>query len=121
MLIYVMNTVFLNEGAKEGWNGLYHYYHFAAENILGGFAALASVRHGLDVQDRISEKILSGSADTPERIVIPWEGGWRDKWGENELVIKGIFPTCESRRRSSVETMSILGPRRTGLLINVDC
>lgn len=53
---------------------MHHYYHFAAENILAGFGALA----------------MAGAAP-PRRLVIPWEDDWHDKWGMNDMVASGIF------------------------------
>lgn len=70
----------LNEGAEDAWNGLYHYYHFAAEDLLGGLAAYAAV------EPQVEE---------PERVVIPWDMSWRDKWNINEVVVEGIFDKRE--------------------------
>lgn len=70
------STIMLNEGAEDAWNGLYHYYHFAAEDLLGGLAAYAAV------EPQVEE---------PERVVIPWDMSWRDKWNINEVVVEGIF------------------------------
>jgi hypothetical protein len=69
--------VLSNEGADStSWNGLWHYYHFTIENILGGYAggALAEPRPAV-----------------PVRLVIPWVDGWHDKWGMNDAVTKAIF------------------------------
>lgn len=79
------STVFLNEGADGRWNGLWHYYHFAAENVLGGLAALA---------------IPTGRSRSmpliPDTLLIPWEMAYKDKWGMNEMVIDGVFNGSES-------------------------
>jgi hypothetical protein len=65
----------LNENGRAGWHGLWHYYHFAAENIVTGLAALAT----------------AGFFGIPSRLIIPWETGWHDRFGMNEMVVKGIW------------------------------
>lgn len=89
--------VLLNEGARPGWNGLYHYYHFAAEDLLGATTAYAAV------EPAISQ---------PERVVIPWSMAWRDKWGLNEFIVEGMFekrsslssPSLQARNKKITET-----------------
>ena len=68
----------LNENGQAGWHGLWHYYHFAAENIVAGLAALSIVKP-------------SGYDGLPDQLLIPWENDWHDRFGMNEMVIKGIF------------------------------
>jgi hypothetical protein len=80
--------VFSNEGAKEGWNGLWHYYHFAAENVLGGLAALAAT-DTINIHEKRREEIVM--QPVPERIAIPWEPKWQDRFGMNEMVIRGLW------------------------------
>ncbi|KAL1406132.1 hypothetical protein Q8F55_007815 [Vanrija albida] len=74
------STLWLNEGASDGWNGLWHYYHFAAENILAGFASLATTHWDTPIM--------------PKQLVIPFwgdRGSWHDKWGMNEMVVDAVF------------------------------
>lgn len=75
LLIHEVSTL------EHKWTGLYHYYHFVAEDLLGGLTALASVpvRTG---------RALSTSANG---VVIPWQSGWKDVWGMNEMVLRGMF------------------------------
>lgn len=73
--IIVLTIVLLNENGWAGWHGLWHYYHFAAENIVAGLAALA----------------ISGVEGIPEHMIIPWENNWHDRYGMNEMVVKGIW------------------------------
>jgi len=85
----------VNEGASEGlggvegWDGLWHYYHFAAEDMLGGLVALGT--------DAASETKCS----LPERVMIPWGGykGYEDVWGMNVMVINGVFSGSKSTSR----------------------
>ena len=70
----------INEGSDNGWNGLYHYYHFAAEDVLGGLTAYATV------EPPVPE---------PDRLVVPWNMAWRDKWGINPVITEGMFKKCE--------------------------
>ena len=70
-----LTTVMLNENSQAGWSGLFHYYHFAAENIVTGIASLA----------------LSGFAGVPEQLLIPWDTEWHDRFGMNEMVVKGVW------------------------------
>lgn len=80
MSVKLTHTVWLNEGASDGWNGLWHYYHFAAENILAGFASLATTHWDTPVM--------------PKQLVIPFygdRGSWHDKWGMNEMVVDAVF------------------------------
>lgn len=65
----------LNENWQAGWTGIWHYYHFATENIVSGIASLA----------------MSGFNGVPEQLLIPWEGGWHDRFGMNEMVAKGLW------------------------------
>lgn len=38
------------------------------------------------------ESNLEGRGRTiPDRLILPWDQGWKDKWGMNELVVDGIF------------------------------
>jgi hypothetical protein len=71
--------VFLNEAAGPSWHGLWHYYHFAVENILGGFAALGTIDS------------TSTTKNVPDRIIIPWNTGWHDKYAMNDVVVDAIF------------------------------
>lgn len=68
--------MFLNAGASNTWNALYHYYHFAVESVLGGFAALATTQPG---------------PVAPDRLVVPWKDNWHDKWSMNDAVISALF------------------------------
>ena len=67
--------MFLNENDRAGWSGLWHYYHFAAENIVAGLATLA----------------LAGIPGVPDQLIIPWDRRWHDRFGMNEMVVKGIW------------------------------
>ncbi|WWC96890.1 hypothetical protein V866_003765 [Kwoniella sp. B9012] len=71
-------NVFLNDGADQwNWSYLNWFYHLAAEALLGGIASLA-----------LSNDILE--EDLP-RLMIPWEGNWKDGYGINEGMIRAIF------------------------------
>lgn len=65
-----------NEGSEYAWSGLWHYYHFALENLLGGFTAGANID---------SEPLM------PDRLAIPWDSNWHDKWGMNDAIVTAIF------------------------------
>ncbi|KAK1924496.1 hypothetical protein DB88DRAFT_490663 [Papiliotrema laurentii] len=69
------STLFLNENDRAGWSGLWHYYHFAAENIVAGLATLA----------------LAGIPGVPDQLIIPWDRRWHDRFGMNEMVVRGIW------------------------------
>lgn len=75
-VLSTLTPVLLNEGATPDWSGLYHYYHFAVENLLGGLAALGSVHDG---------------AGVPDRLVMPWDQNWHDKWTMNEMIVGAMF------------------------------
>jgi hypothetical protein len=89
----------VHEIQQNGWTGLWHYYHFVAEDILGGFAALASSRAPRHESGVVGKgyhgPVEGGSMAVPDRIVIPWEGNWHDKWGMNEMVVNGVFDGSE--------------------------
>lgn len=72
--------MFTNEGSDWQWNGLWHYYHFAAENVLTGFAALGSVNP------------TSTTPPVIDRFVIPWLSNWHDQYGLNDVLVDSIFP-----------------------------
>jgi len=83
-----LTVVLNNEGAGGGWNGLWHYYHFTAEDILGGIVGYASVEPAIP---------------EPERLLVPYGMNWRDRWGLNEMIVEGMFPKreCFGRHQSS--------------------
>lgn len=68
--------MFLNEGATLEWNGLWHFYHFVVENILGGLAALGAV------YDR---------PVMPDRLIVPWLDNWHDGLSLNDNVVAALF------------------------------
>ncbi|WVQ64977.1 uncharacterized protein L199_003147 [Kwoniella botswanensis] len=71
-------NVFLNDGADQWkWSYLNWFYHLAAEALMGGIASLA-----------LSDDMLE--EDSP-RLMIPWEGSWKDGYGINEGMIRAIF------------------------------
>jgi hypothetical protein len=72
-----LTVVLNNEGAGGGWNGLWHYYHFTAEDTLGAIVGYAAV------EPPIPE---------PERLLVPYGMNWRDRWGLNEMIVEGMFP-----------------------------
>ncbi|WWC87940.1 uncharacterized protein L201_002840 [Kwoniella dendrophila CBS 6074] len=75
-------TIFLNDGAdKWNWSYLNWFYHLAAEALLGGITSLAVTYDHLET---IPDNKIA-------RLLIPWEGNWRDNYGINEAMIKGIF------------------------------
>jgi hypothetical protein len=76
--------VFINEGADNQWSGLYHYYHFTAEAMLGGLASIASWAASVDWPRPAP---LPGA----DQIVIPWDKRWHDRHGLNEMVVHGIW------------------------------
>ena len=80
-----LNKVWINENGQKGWHGLYRYFHFAAENLLAGFASLS----------------MAGVDEMPERVIIPWERDWDDQWHLNLMTVDSIW----GRRRDTV-----LGP-----------
>ena len=98
-----LNPVLIHEVStlEHKWTGLYHYYHFVAEDLLGGLTALASVpvRTG---------RALSTSANG---VVIPWQSGWKDVWGMNEMVLRGMFDNRESNipTYSRIEKLTVWG------------
>ena len=69
-------AVLLNEGCGQVFNGLSHYYHFIAEDVLGALKAYASIEPGLE---------------QPQRVLVPWDVGWRDVWELNEVIVAGLF------------------------------
>ncbi|KAK6907405.1 hypothetical protein I203_101399 [Kwoniella mangroviensis CBS 8507] len=71
-------TIFLNDGADQyNWSYLNWFYHLAAEALLGGIVSL-----GLS-NDFLEEGV--------PRLMIPWEGNWKDGYGINDGMVKGIF------------------------------
>lgn len=72
-----LTVVLNNEGAGGGWNGLWHYYHFTAEDTLGAIVGYAAVEPAIP---------------EPERLLVPYGMNWRDKWGLNEMIVEGMFP-----------------------------
>jgi len=72
-----LTAVLNNEGAGGGWNGLWHYYHFTAEDTLGAVVGYAAVEPAIP---------------EPERLLVPYGMNWRDKWGLNEMIVEGMFP-----------------------------
>jgi hypothetical protein len=73
-----------NEGAGGGWNGLWHYYHFTAEDTLGAIVGYAAVEPAIP---------------EPDRLLVPYDMNWRDKWGLNEVIVEGMFPKRECTMR----------------------
>nr|XP_019050433.1 hypothetical protein I302_00865 [Kwoniella bestiolae CBS 10118]OCF29363.1 hypothetical protein I302_00865 [Kwoniella bestiolae CBS 10118] len=72
-------TLFLNDGADQwNWSYLSWFHHFAAEVLLGGITALSLAR---SVED----------AKSIPRLMIPWEGNWKDGYGINEVMVSGMF------------------------------
>ncbi|KAL7421372.1 hypothetical protein Q5752_004257 [Cryptotrichosporon argae] len=105
---YDGTTILLNAGSGDQIQYLWHYYHFAAESLLGGFAAaataagstcssaprrprrrtrfrrsLTSARSGFDSN--------GGTGQAPGRLIVPWVEGWRDQWGINAAVVDALF------------------------------
>jgi hypothetical protein len=80
------------------------YYHFAAETILGATAALSAASVA---QEAILGSLHAGNAKVavgqeeeaatkfgagvPSRMVIPWVEGWRDQYGIQEVLARGIW------------------------------
>jgi hypothetical protein len=63
--------VFMNEGAGPEWSGLSGYYGFVVENVMGAYAALASVFPGNPIQT--------------DRGIIAWNRSWRDDWVNRDV------------------------------------
>lgn len=79
------------------WTYFSWYYHFAAENLLGGMAALAANTHSS--RARSLWKSVFGTAKptgsgfpAAEWLIIPWKDDWRDSYGMNEFLVKNLFP-----------------------------
>ena len=81
-----------------GWTGLYHYYHFSAENLLGGLTALASIPMKIG---------LTRTSLLADRVIVPWEGPWQDKYGMNEMVVKGMYDDRELDATDSRESYAL--------------
>ncbi|ORX35809.1 hypothetical protein BD324DRAFT_81109 [Kockovaella imperatae] len=78
-------TLLFNEA---GFHFMWHYYHFVTEDLLGGLAALAATPRAH------RRNLISSNAESdplPARLAIPWEPGWRDRWGMNNVVVKAMF------------------------------
>lgn len=74
---------------------MYHYYHFAAENVLGGLAAMATWAGARDlVLGKGMGKGKHGAARdryVPDQIIVPWDNRWHDVYGMNDMVVEGIW------------------------------
>lgn len=91
----------VGETDRNGWNGLWHYYHFVAEDLLGGLALLGSVTadHARDAKDFL-----------PERVLVPFASDYHDKWGMNDMVVQGLFDGRKfSPFHTSVSVLSCQG------------
>jgi hypothetical protein len=82
------SIVLNNEGAGGGWNGLWHYYHFTAEDTLGAIVGYAAVEPAIP---------------EPDRLLVPYGMNWRDKWGLNEMIVEGMFP-----KRGSISSSKLM-------------
>ena len=80
----------ISEVDISGWTGLYHYFHFVAEDILAGFATLAAVP-----SHRLADRSRTDHSGYPNRVLVPWESGWQDKWGLNKMTVDGLFDGSE--------------------------
>ncbi|GFZ42512.1 hypothetical protein JCM24511_00228 [Saitozyma sp. JCM 24511] len=71
------------------------YYHFAAENLLGTMAALATFdfppQGPLGWWYRLIGDRSSTIPNPPDRLVLPWTNSWKDGYGINELVVNGVY------------------------------
>ncbi|ORX37567.1 hypothetical protein BD324DRAFT_650140 [Kockovaella imperatae] len=79
-------SLLINEKAGDEWSGLWHYYHFAAEAMLGGLTAFS-------IAESV-ERIESPQAYlpvVPDRLIIPWDSNWHDRWGINPLMVDALF------------------------------
>jgi hypothetical protein len=75
------------------------YYHFAAENLLGTMAALATFdfppQGPLGWWYRLTGDRSSTIPNPPDRLVMPWTNSWKDGYGINELVVNGVYRSRE--------------------------
>nr|XP_019050432.1 hypothetical protein I302_00864 [Kwoniella bestiolae CBS 10118]OCF29362.1 hypothetical protein I302_00864 [Kwoniella bestiolae CBS 10118] len=99
---------------NKRFNWEFHHYHFLAESLLGGIASLDLVRAGNNIallplgsrEDKKQEKDQYRQVNNVERysayrmdqeiydrqwLFIPWEEDWRDAYGLNEPIVKGLF------------------------------
>jgi hypothetical protein len=71
------------------------YYHFAAENLLGTMAALASFTapaQGIGAWwNRVFGEGSRVAPKPPDLLLLPWTDSWKDGYGVNELVVNGVY------------------------------
>ncbi len=76
------------------------YYHFAAENLLGGMAALSAYTRSPHARS-VWKSVFGGSDPTgssypaADWLFVPWKDEWRDSYGMNEFLVNRLFPKSE--------------------------
>ena len=88
---------------------MWHYYHFVAEDLLGGLAALATVPRGKHNTLRGHEQ-----GTVARRLVVPWESNWRDHWKLNEMVASSIFKGGSWPSTRSIHVSRVVRSHRLG-------
>ncbi|KAK4688429.1 P-type Ca2+ transporter type 2C, partial [Tremellales sp. Uapishka_1] len=85
-------TLFWVDGSTPGeWSYFGWYYHMVAETLLGSFVALASVPlKNTKWWPGLMGNVL-GVPEIPDRLVMPWENDWNDRYGMNKHVIDSLF------------------------------
>lgn len=99
------DEVYLNaHDAPDQHVFLKHYYHFLAENLVGGITGLATVTlptglgsgwSGSGNEPEWEEQEEKDSGYRAENLIIPWVEDYRDGAGMNEVVAEGLFPGRE--------------------------